>query len=183
MIPSSLQLYLNGILSRIPWWYWVIAGSLSLVLAVFVRNRKCSAYGKIAFGMSVFVGFFLLGTAVFLRYFGYFPHGSGYSFGMDRLIHPDTYGWTELISNFIAFTPLGFFLSEYLASTQRFRAGRQILYVTLAGLGLSLCIECLQLVLRVGFFEVTDLVMNTLGGGVGAEVAVIGRKVLDTVKT
>ena len=43
--------------------------------------------------------------------------------------------------------------------------------MTLAAFGLSLCIECLQLVLHVGFFEVTDLVMNTVGGGVGGVVA------------
>ena len=34
-----------------------------------------------------------------------------------------------------------------------------------------MCIECLQLVLRVVFFEVTDLVMNTVGAGVGAGLA------------
>ena len=40
--------------------------------------------------------------------------------------------------------------------------------MTLAAFGLSLCMECLQLVLRVGFFELTDLALNTVGGGVGA---------------
>ena len=48
---------------------------------------------------------------------------------------------------------------------------RRVGLVTLAAFGLSLCIECLQLVLHVGFFEVTDLVMNTVGGGVGGLVA------------
>lgn len=49
--------------------------------------------------------------------------------------------------------------------------------MTLAGFGLSLTIECLQLLLHVGFFELTDLVMNTVGAFVGALVAVILRKV------
>ena len=36
------------------------------------------------------------------------------------------------------------------------------------GFALSLCVECLQWVLRVGFFELTDLVLNTLGACAGA---------------
>ena len=65
--------------------------------------------------------------------------------------------------------PFGFFLSEFLASTKRFSAWRRIGLATLAGFGLSICIECLQLVLRVGFFQVRDSVMNMVGGGeVGA---------------
>ena len=50
--------------------------------------------------------------------------------------------------------------------------------MTLVAFGLSLCIECLQLVLKVGFFEVTDLVMNTLGGFVGALISMGVRKVV-----
>ena len=51
-------------------------------------------------------------------------------------------------------------------------------YSTLAGFGLSLCIECLQLLLRVGFFELTDLVMNTLGAFVGVLISTGLRKVV-----
>ena len=46
------------------------------------------------------------------------------------------------------------------------------------GLSLSLCIESLQLLLRVGFFELTDLVMNTLGAFVGALISAGVRKVV-----
>ena len=56
-------------------------------------------------------------------------------------------------------------------SLNRTGSWRRVGLVTLAAFGLSLCIECLQLVLHVGFFEVTDLVMNTVGGGVGGLVA------------
>ena len=73
--------------------------------------------------------------------------------------------------------PFGLFLSEFLASAKRFSVGRRLGLATLAGFGLSLCIECLQLLLRVGFFELTDLVMNTLGAFAGAGVAIIVRKV------
>ena len=55
---------------------------------------------------------------------------------------------------------------------------RRVGWAVLAAFGLSLCIECLQLVLRVGFFELADLVMNAVGGGVGAGIAVVIRSLL-----
>ena len=42
----------------------------------------------------------------------------------------------------------------------------------------SLCMDCLQQVLYVGFFELTDLVMNTLGAFVGALISAGLRKVV-----
>ena len=50
------------------------------------------------------------------------------------------------------------------ASGKRLRARRRLGLAALVGFGLSLTIECLQLLLHVGFFELTDLVMNTVGG-------------------
>lgn len=74
-----------------------------------------------------------------------------------------------------------FFLFEFPASAQRFSAERRLGLATLAGLGLSLCIECLQRLLHVGFFELTDLVMNTLGAFVGARVTVVNRRFLHSL--
>ena len=78
----------------------------------------------------------------------------------------------ESIANIAAFVPFGFFLAEFLASLNRTGTGTgsclQVGWALLAAFGLSLCIECLQLVLKVGFFEVTDLV----GNGVGARKVV-----------
>ena len=50
--------------------------------------------------------------------------------------------------------------------------------MALAAFGLSLCIECLQLVLHVGVFEVTDLVLNMVGGGVGTLISVVLSKMV-----
>ena len=74
--------------------------------------------------------------------------------------------------------PFGFFLGEWLASLNRVGAWHRVVLVTFAAFGLSLCIECLQLVLHVGFFEVTDLVMNSVGGGVGAGLSVLISKMI-----
>ena len=84
----------------------------------------------------------------------------------------------EMLANFTVFIPFGLFLSEFLASAKRFSAGRRLGLATLAGFGLSLCIECLQLLLHVGFFELTDLVMNTLGAFVRAGMAILFRRFL-----
>ena len=183
MISSVLPPYVHNILSHIPWGHWVIICAVAVVAGVLFGIRKRgAAYGAVALGLTVFTGLFLLDTAVFIRFFGYFPHGSGVTLGMDRLVHPSTYGWAELISNVVVFIPFGFFLAEFLASTRHFKAGRQIGCVTLASLGLSLCIECLQLVLRVGFLELTDLMMNTVGGTVGALISMGFRMVFGEKK-
>ena len=153
--------------------------ALALAVAAFLLIRKrCSAYAALAMGLTVFVGLFLLETTIVIRLCGNYPHISGVAFGFNRLVHPSVSGWAELISNVVVFIPFGLFLAEFLASAKRFSAGRRLGLATLASFGLSLCIECLQLLLRVGFFELTDLVMNTLGAFVGVLISTGLRKVV-----
>lgn len=177
---SVLQTYIRGIVAHVPATHWTVIGALSLTLTIFLAGRKnCSVYGAIALGITVFSSLFLLDTAVVIRYFGMMGHESGYNLAFDfaRLFRHGS-GSAEMLTNLAAFIPFGLFLSEFLASAKRFSAGRRLGLATLVGFGLSLCIECLQLLLRVGFFELTDLVMNTLGAFVGAGVAVLIRRFL-----
>ena len=68
--------------------------------------------------------------------------------------------------------PENFFMSVgRFGASSAFSARRQIGLVALAAFGLSLCIESLQLILRLGVFEITDLVLNTVGGVIGAWVS------------
>ena len=172
---SAVQTYTRSILSHVPWWHFAVIGILALTVILLARKRR-SVYGAACLGISVFLGLFLLDAAVGIRYLGHMPHMAGVDFRI-RLFHVSTQRPAEVFSNLAVFVPIGFFLSEFLASTKRFGAWRRILLATLAALGLSLCIELLQLVLKVGFFEVTDLLLNTVGGGVGAWVAVLMRLV------
>jgi len=71
------------------------------------------------------------------------------------------------------FEPSGFFLAEFLTSTKPFSVGRRIGLVALVGFGLSLCIECIQLVFSVGIFELTDLVLNSAGAVVGVGISLV----------
>lgn len=177
LFSSTLQSYISDILSHIPWSHWVVMGVLALALTgILLLWKKSSTYGAIMLGLTVFVGLFLLDAAVVVRYLGVVPHGSGIDLkvDLDRLFHPVGQRQAELISNLAVFIPFGFFLSEFLASAKRFSAWRRIGMATLCGFGLFLCIECLQLLLRVGFFELTDLVMNTAGAFIGAGLALLG---------
>ena len=66
-----------------------------------------------------------------------------------------------LVGNMAAFMPCGFFLP--IVS----RRGRKWYKNTMICFGLSLCIETVQLVFKVGSFDVDDLLLNTVGGVIG----------------
>ena len=67
----------------------------------------------------------------------------------------------NVVGNVVAFVPFGFFLP--IVS----RRGRKWYNTTCLGFGMSLCIETVQLVCKVGSFDVDDLLLNTIGGIVG----------------
>lgn len=109
--------YARGILSHVPWEHWAVMGVVSLALTViFLIRKKCSVYGAIALGLTVFMGLFVLDAAVVIRYLGFTPHNSGYNLTLEfaRLFHKTGQGPAESISNFAVFVPFGFFLAEPL---------------------------------------------------------------------
>lgn len=170
MTASSLASYIHYILALIPWWHWVLMGAVAVGVFLLARRSR-PAFGAVALGMTVFVGLFLLETAIVLRCCGLLPYIPGHDFrlGLKDLFQGSRVRRAELISNIAVFVPFGFFLAVWLASAKKRRGfWRRLGLATLGGFALSLCIECLQLVLRVGFFEVTDLVLNTFGAFVGA---------------
>ncbi len=74
-------------------------------------------------------------------------------------------GWdvvlVNLAGNVLAFMPFAFMLPIVSPKARGFF---RTVFLTFL---LSLCIECVQLVTRVGSFDVDDLVLNTLGGAIG----------------
>lgn len=177
---SLLQHYIRTVLSHIPWAHWVLMALLSLALTLFLLvRRRYSLYGAITLGITLFASLFLLDTAVVARIGNPLFSGMGLDLvaELDRLLHGGDARNIEMFSNIVVFVPFGFFLSEFLSPTKEFRAWHRIGLVTLVSFGLSLFIECLQLILRVGYFELTDLVMNTVGGFLGAGISAMGRKV------
>ena len=67
----------------------------------------------------------------------------------------------NLAGNVIGFLPFGFFLPIL---SRRLRNG---VLVTMSGFGLSLLVESIQLIFKVGCFDVDDLILNTLGAAIG----------------
>lgn len=166
---TALLTYGRNILAHIPWEHWTVMGVLAVMTFLWAR-KKCPVYGAVSLGFAVFVGLLLLDTAVGIRYWGLYDHGSGivFKFDLDRLFRGTGQSRVELFSNVAVFIPFGFFLSEYLASAGRLQHFRRVGFATLVAFGLSLCMECLQLVFHVGFFEWVDMMMNTIGAFVGA---------------
>ena len=72
---------------------------------------------------------------------------------------------SEMIANFVAFIPFGVLLGINFKQV----AFRYLIAVVLA---FSLAVEIIQYTLAIGVADITDLIMNTLGGFVGLAVYV-----------
>ena len=172
------QRLFQDVFPEVPWGHWLVISILSLALTglmwAFTRH---STRGYLCLGITFLLGLFLLDTAVVIRLGDGMNPVAGFNLTEEyhQLIHGDAARWTEMLANVAVFVPFGFFLSEYLSTTKRVGARRQIGRAALTAFGLSLCIESLQLIFRLGVFEITDLVLNTLGGFVGASMATVGR--------
>lgn len=68
---------------------------------------------------------------------------------------------TNLFGNVIGFIPYGFILPVI---AHKCRNG---LFIVASGLSLSLLVETVQLIAKVGCFDVDDLILNTLGAAIG----------------
>jgi len=67
----------------------------------------------------------------------------------------------NLVGNIVAFFPFGFFLPIL------HRKCRSFFYTVFFSFEFSLLVETIQLVSKVGSFDVDDLLLNTLGGALG----------------
>lgn len=74
---------------------------------------------------------------------------------------------TNLFGNVIGFIPYGYILPVV---TRHMRSGFLII---LSGFCLSLTVEIIQLITKVGSFDVDDLILNTLGAALGYLLFVI----------
>jgi glycopeptide antibiotics resistance protein len=78
----------------------------------------------------------------------------------------------EAVENFILFIPFGLLLSSVLHKTEQLESRSVDAWVlrraALASAVFSLSIECLQVMLYVGTFQLADLFYNSAGGAFGA---------------
>ena len=82
----------------------------------------------------------------------------------------------ENILNIVIFVPLGIYVGILF---ERWILGKRLVFVFL----LSLLVEGLQYILRLGAFDVTDIITNTLGGVIGLIIfSAIGKAFNNRVK-
>lgn len=116
---------------------------------------------------------------IFLIYFLFFAESTGrtfegrtyhYNLVLFKEIgrfwhHRETLGvlavMLNLVGNVVAFLPLGFFLPIM------YRKCRSFFYTVFFCFEFSLIVETIQLVSKVGSFDVDDLLLNTIGGAIG----------------
>ncbi len=128
--------------------------------------RTCS---KIMFGVYI----------IFLIYFLFFAESTGrtfegrtyhYNLVLFKEIgrfwhHRKTLGvlpvMLNLVGNVVAFLPLGFFLPIMYQKCRSFS------YTVFFCFEFSLIVETIQLISKVGSFDVDDLLLNTMGGAIG----------------
>ena len=77
----------------------------------------------------------------------------------------------NLFGNVLAFVPFGFFLPVHSVRCRKFWC------TALYSFELSLSVEVLQLICKVGSFDVDDLLLNTIGGFAGYIIFVLARGV------
>ncbi len=77
----------------------------------------------------------------------------------------------EILNNFIVFIPVGLYLGMLMPKSSPLRKIAPIF-------GLSLLYEVIQFIFAIGTSDITDLIMNTLGGAAGIFLVFLITKLL-----
>jgi len=81
----------------------------------------------------------------------------------------------NIFGNIFAFAPFGFILPILSKDNRKFW------HVALLSFEFSLTVELLQLLFKVGIFDVDDIIMNTVGGMIGYLCFFIGHKIYRSI--
>ena len=151
--------YVFGLLD-IPWWYYVIAAVLAVVIGRLWRWEG---------GLLAGYAFFLLAETVLMRR----------PFTGEHLRLEVLWSWREwkdqkeqILTNVLMFLPVGVLAGKLW----RWKG----LWI---GLGLSIAIELLQLITARGLMEFDDVIHNMIGAVIGVGVVVLMKTVIKRCKT
>ena len=165
------MIQIGRVLAQIPWTHWVLISCVSIVVAMWCWNKKNDfAYGAVALALWVFSTLILLDTLVLRRIGIQIEQHPGFDPVAEyhRLFHGNRMHKLYLFLNLAAFVPFGFLMSEYLYAAKRCGRQRIIRYVTMAAFLFSFSVECMQWILKIGLFELTDMILHTLGALLGS---------------
>lgn len=140
------------------------------------NNRRLLWY----FGFALYLGL-LIYFLLFAEMFGRDMTDRSYSYNVEpfreiaRFVrYRHKLGFTAVVlnlaGNIAVFIPFGIFVPVLFKPDMRLW---QTVFTTMAA---SLIIEILQLVFRVGSFDVDDILLNTVGGLIGAWIYCTGRR-------
>ena len=162
--------------------WWEPKGSVSLILAMFVRDRvKLTAVLCILFPFLVFVISLLLEKthrktrwfriSIFVLYVGLILYLTVLRNNIEtdhqiqlvpfwsyEKFYDPQYRW-QIYMNVFLFIPFGFLLGWAL--------NRNVLHVILLGAGFSVCLEAAQYIYYLGLCDIDDVIHNTLGTVIG----------------
>lgn len=142
-----------------------------------VNKNKSRVIIKIAFIVYLlFLGYVLF----FAEAFGRQGVAEGYRYNLTLFQEIERYirigrngGWNlfliNVVGNVLAFVPFGFFAPLI------FMRCKHMVLTAMLSFEVSLFVELLQLVTKVGSFDVDDLLLNTIGGVLGFCMFAIGR--------
>ena len=178
---STFQIYLRAFFPHVPLWHWIDLVILAIaVMTITLIRKRNSVYGAVVLGLAVASGLALLDALVFIRIGGQHKLHPGIDLGAEwqRLTSDNEEILILMLFNAAVFIPFGMAVEEAFAAKNVFSRWKCLGFVALIAFALSLCIESLQLVLHIGMFEVTDLVLNTVGAVLGGALAFGIRRIL-----
>ncbi len=145
-------------LIEIPWWYFLIAAGIVIVLIIGTRKLAFSllvGYVFLVFSDTVLIRMVVQVRYELLPFWSYRDYFNG----------TDTSLMKQIIANVIMFIPIGF-LSGMLK-------GWKGIYI---GACFSVVIEVTQLITRRALFEFDDIIHNTIGTIVGVTIFMLMRE-------
>lgn len=142
--------------------YGVIAGILAVIILCAINDRRVKKQKK-AFSVAAIVSYFMY--LAILVVITFLSRESGSINGVDLKLF-STWGINDrnnayIIENILLFIPYGF------VSVWVFESMRGLLSCTLLGVVTSMGIEFLQLITERGYFQIDDIITNTIGTIIG----------------
>lgn len=80
----------------------------------------------------------------------------------------EPYAFKNIIANILVFIPLGFFISN--------KNSKNVFKTVVICISVILSIECIQLLFKIGFFDVDDIILNFIGSLIGVLINLVAQK-------
>lgn len=142
--------------------YGILAGIIVAIILSAINDRRVKK-NKVPFSVVAITGFFMY--IVILLFITVLSREGGSSKGIDFKFFStwgiNTRNNAYVIENILLFIPFGILCAWVIP------AARKLWSCAAIGMTVSLGIECLQLITGRGFFQVDDILTNTLGAVAG----------------